>query len=172
MAWSNGPLTLYHGTTGRFATSIQRGINLAKGNPDADFGQGFYSTPNLDQAKEHANRIFRKRDVLHRHGPAPEPDPECAACVEYVVDLVALAGLVHLAFVSPSQDWADSVAHCRSRPPPAHMPASARNYDVVYGPLQSRYGPLPRDQEQISFHSQAAVTVLKFVKIVRGTLQL
>jgi Protein of unknown function (DUF3990) len=172
MAWSNGPLRLFHGTTGRFATSIQRGINLALGNPDADFGQGFYTTSNLAQAREHANGIFRKRNPLFRSGRYGEPDPECAAYVEYEVDLVSLAGLAHLAFVSPNQDWVAFVAHCRSRPPPAHMPGLRRNYDVVHGPLQSRYGPLPRDHDQISFHSQEAVKVLTFVQIVRGSPQL
>jgi hypothetical protein len=45
MAWVNGPLKLFHGTTGAFADDIARGgIKLARCRPKSDFGLGFYVT--------------------------------------------------------------------------------------------------------------------------------
>jgi hypothetical protein len=168
MAWGNDPLRLYHGTTGLFADAIHTsGIDLAKCRLLSDFGRGFYTTPNLAQAKEHANTLYGRRAALARASWSTEPNPQCAAYLEYTVDRTVLAAATHLAFVSPNRDWEEFVQHCRQTGAP-HIPHTAQNYDVVYGPLQGPHGPLPRDREQASFHSSTSVAMLTFVQVVKG----
>ena len=36
--------TVYHGTTSNYTEQILRRINIKRGSPWADFGQGFYTT--------------------------------------------------------------------------------------------------------------------------------
>lgn len=169
MAWINDPLKLYHGTTGTFADGIlHSGIDLAKSKLRSDFGRGFYMTRNLDQAKSHANQVFRRLGALaaSRHGATP--NPVCAAVVEYEVDRLVLSKLSHLAFVSASADWMAFVQHCRRTGGP-HIPASMTNYDLVYGPMAGLDGrPFPPDYEQLSLHTANAIQVFGTARAVKG----
>ena len=50
-------ITLYHGTDLESAKSIYKnGINVKIGSTIADFGQGFYTTPDLEKAEKWAKR--------------------------------------------------------------------------------------------------------------------
>ena len=54
-------MKLYHGTDMDSATRIlEEGINVLAGNPSADFGPGFYTTPNRDFAVQRAIQKSRK----------------------------------------------------------------------------------------------------------------
>ena len=54
-------MKLYHGTISLGAESIiKNGINLSKGKPKVDFGQGFYTTPSFNFAKNTAINKARK----------------------------------------------------------------------------------------------------------------
>jgi hypothetical protein len=82
---------------------------------------------------------------------------------------MALAQLMHLAFVSPTSDWSDFVLYCRATGGP-HVPATGGNYDVVYGPMQQLNGKAyPPNYEQLSFHSSQALNVLPAPRVAKGT---
>ena len=71
MVWNNNRyLTLYHGTDLASANKIINSqINLNFCKPLTDFGQGFYTTTYLHQAKNWANirvlRLNRKKRETH-----------------------------------------------------------------------------------------------------------
>jgi hypothetical protein len=169
MAWVNGPLKLFHGTTGAFADDIARGgIKLARCRPKSDFGLGFYVTPNLDQAKLHANQVFRRRGALASQHGAPRQSPICAACIEFEIDRRDLSKLTHLAFGGPSADWHFFVQYCRVSGGP-HVPLTKENYEVVYGPLALLDGrSYPPDYEQVSFHNPKNFHMLALQRVIRG----
>ena len=50
-SWTNQSISLYHGTLGQYASSILNKVSITAGNPQSDFGQGFYTTPVEHQAK-------------------------------------------------------------------------------------------------------------------------
>jgi hypothetical protein len=53
--WTNGDLPLFHGTDDVSASAIlSRGVDLRRCSPLTDFGRGFYTTTNLEQAKNWA----------------------------------------------------------------------------------------------------------------------
>jgi hypothetical protein len=165
MAWTNGPLTLYHGTIGPFAYDIQaNGAMPGRSRRRIDFGQGFYTTTNWGQARLHANDLYKK--LLFAGVP---PIPQCAAIVEFSIDLEPLSKLETLSFVRPSNDWSDLVNNCRSGRP--HRP-SGIPYDVVFGPVWRLSGSAIPDYDQVSFHSQRAANLLLLVGVERGKPQL
>ena len=65
------PIVLYHGTTYDFAE-----IDVQRGKPFKDFGQGFYATQNRESA---VNMALRNRDIeirrLQRRGITREVTP-------------------------------------------------------------------------------------------------
>ena len=89
--------------------------------------------------------------------------------VEFTIRREAMAGLEHMAFVredvAPYSDYWELVAHCRSGK--NHGRAPKLYYDVVYGPV-SLYPQflVIGDADQISFHTQEALTVLSAATIM------
>jgi len=172
MPWTNGPLTVYHGTVGPFADDIVRnGINLARCLDKTDFGRGFYTTRIRQQAIEHANQRYADlQDEFLRAQQAFNAtfDPECAAVIEFVVRRDGLAALDTLAFVQSTPDWIEFVRHCRL-PSRNHKIAPGSYYDVVYGPLLVVGSDLAiPDAEQMSVHSASAVGLLRVAHVTKG----
>jgi hypothetical protein len=178
MAWTNRPFTVYHGTVGPWADAIAQtqpnAIDLTKCSHDTDFGRGFYVTRIAEHAILHANQRY---DDLHdefvRATSASTSksvfDPECAAMIEFEVELDRLGALETLAFVQPIPDWLDLVRHCRQGNQ-NHKMSPDSYYHVVYGPMfaPTDNSAIP-DREQISFHSPLATATLRSVgKPVRG----
>lgn len=163
MAWSNGPLVLYHGTTQRYAKAIQKGgVDLDRCAKATEFGQGFYMTPNLPQAMRHATRIFREQRALAKRGGL---DPWLPTVLEYQVRRVDLMMLTALWFATPTADWTDFVNHCLRGLP--HMNSTPGFYDVVSGPIRNnRQTVEPRPLEQVSFHTEQSVGLLKNAYII------
>src|SRR5438874_1736486 len=114
MPWSNGTLTLYHGTVGPHGRSIMaNGVLLSACSDETDFSTGFYTTRILDQAIRHANHRYREMlSDYQRLGYGTQP--EYAVVVEFSAQLDGIGGLDTLAFVQPTQDWVEFIAHCRS----------------------------------------------------------
>jgi hypothetical protein len=170
VAWNNDKLTLYHGTdTLSLALNpnmpysftvgqvIPFTVDLSLCRPATDFGQGFYVTTSLHQAKEWANA---------KQGRVA--GGSLAVVLRFDVDRNWLAGQDTLVFVRGVQDYWDFVAHCRgglavhNRYP--HHPGSA--YDVIYGLVTI----WPRrilllDCDQVSFHTDRAAAGLSGPKI-------
>ena len=157
--WTNRDLTVYHGCddlSGQAIVNPQlgrpNGIKLSTCSPNSDFGRGFYTTTNLHQAEQWANRRFH----TSRAGSA--------AVVSFTIDRNAIAGLEHMAFVldgtPPNSDYWELVVHCRRGRDHARSGA-ASFYDVVYGPVSlfPQYLVIA-DTDQISFHTTAGLGIL------------
>ena len=171
--WSNQPLKVYHGCDDVSANGIVpaggggHAISLASGSPTTDFGQGFYTTTNVHQAEQWANRRYH----IGRSRGA-----KSAAVVEFTIDRDDMAGLDDMAFVredfAPNSDYWQLVAHCRGGNDHARPGTSGTGYyDVVYGPV-SLYPQflVIADADQISFHTGDALKVLTTAAIIsRGS---
>ena len=46
------PCVVYHGTLSIHKNSLVKGIDISRGYPSTDFGQGLYTTDNYDQAMD------------------------------------------------------------------------------------------------------------------------
>jgi hypothetical protein len=141
-------------TTQPAGTSLHFVANLALCKPFTDFGQGFYTTTRLHQAKQWANmRVLR----------APVgPTPLFAVVIRFQLDRDWLAGLETLSFVRPIRDFWNLVTDCRigfaphQRQPPRPVP-----YDVVFGPVTLWPQTLViADCDQVSFHTRRSVAGL------------
>ena len=167
--WINQSLKVYHGCDDLSAKGIvKHGIQLASGSPTTDFGQGFYTTTNVHQAEQWANRRYQLGKARRVRS---------AAVVEFKIDRNDMAGLDDMAFVredfAPNSDYWQLVAHCRGGNDHARQAGTPRRgyYDVVYGPV-SLYPQflVIADADQISFHTQKALNVLKDAEIIsRGS---
>jgi hypothetical protein len=168
MAWTNAPAVVYHGTIQPSANDIRVAIDLTKCKPVNDFGQGFYVTTHLDQAKQMANIRYRRSHALTyaRHRPGLSPSPGAAAVVEFTIDRLAVGSLDTLAFVRPTSDWREFVAYCRSYGR-NHFPGGSF-YDIVYGPISLIGGEAKPDSDQISFHTSHAIGMLATRRIMLG----
>jgi hypothetical protein len=161
--WLNPALRVYHGTSAAAAgiampasgaplsyagliakpLPVPFVINLARCRPFTDFGQGFYVTTSLHQAREWANTKVRSWTSRTQ-----------ALVLEFAPDRDWLATLEALCFVRPTQDFWDLVHDCRNRFPPHQRIYPHGPYDVVFGPVSiwpSRL--LIADCDQISFHT-------------------
>ena len=166
-SWSNGKLTVYHGTNtqalaahapfnvGRSLAGF--GADLKCCRPVTDFGRGFYTTTWLHQAREWANARIR-RLKLSKSLPT---SPVQGLVLQFDLDRDWLASQETLVFVRELPDFWDFVTHCR-----AEVVGHARAhpnvaYDVVYGLVT--FWPkrlLIHDCDQISFHTPRAVGYL------------
>jgi hypothetical protein len=159
--WTNPPLSVYHGTDNRSAGAI--GVtspaplpafipNLALCRPFTDFGQGFYTTTNLHQARQWANTRVLGGPGLGAY----------AVVLRFDLDRDWLASLDTLAFVRPTADFWSLVTDCRQGfPPHQRQPPAPLPYEVVYGPVTLWPQILViSDCVQVSFHTQNAVAGL------------
>jgi len=149
VADASGFVDFYHGTSLAFARTIRDdGIDLSKGNPDTDFGRGFYITTDLRQAREWATKNFSGSipTVIHYRVTRSQLTP---------------GGLCGLVFPSGNADFATFVRWFRDNAPPL----GGAGYDFVEGPLllnpsDFRAGLPPRTAgQQDSIHSARAVAI-------------
>jgi hypothetical protein len=164
MPWANGDLTVYHGTDTRTLAghgSLTPGstlnfiANLSYCRPATDFGQGFYTTTSLHQAREWANARVRRLPT------PPQPQPQ-GIVLQFDLERDWLAKQQSLVFVRAIPDYWDFVTHCRVGLAVHGRGSPNAKYDVVYGLVTiwpSRL--LIQDCDQISFHTTAAVGNLK-----------
>jgi hypothetical protein len=175
MPWNNDrdealALIVYHGCDGNSANSIAGGsVDLAHCKTFTDFGKGFYTTTNLRQAKNWANARCRmlaaaaKRAAKRAGAPPPPPPTFVASIVRFEIDRAQLSKLEDLCFVwenaYPSDYW-ELISWCRTPPQRWHY-GSNKYYDTVYGPVSLWPQTLViKDCDQISFHTDAAITLL------------
>lgn len=108
-------MKLYHGSNIRIDE-----IDLSKGNKYKDFGQGFYTTDLLEQAKAWATRIS------DRYGGTPTVSE-----FEFDLERALQSGLNIKIFKNSDKEWALFVmANRRMEGPPF-----THNYDIVIGPV-------------------------------------
>jgi hypothetical protein len=153
MAWTNSPLTLYHGTTGAAARDIlANGPNLAWSIAKRDFGVGFYTSKDIYQAITFANDKYKIMRVLR------------AVVLEFVVDRNSLGRLTSISFALANDEWREFVRHCRA--PGAHRPDGSY-YQTAHGPVSTNTLDAWPDYEQLSFHHRDAILVLGQAREVR-----
>lgn len=161
MAWTNPPLTLYHGTVLSAADAIlASGIDRRTFRPGTDFGPGFYTTTNLAQAREWAGRKAIQR------GGVP-------AVIRFLVDRDAAASVQAVWFVRSRQDDSDFwtlVRSCRDGAADHGRAGPQGFYDLVVGPVAKRWISRPYiiidDSDQVSFHSDNALAILQGATIL------
>ncbi len=163
--WSNKDLYVYHGTDSGSvgATAATSGsilafkVNLSLCRPFTDFGQGFYVTTNLHQAKQWANTRTR---AVNLSLPV-SASARVATILQFRLSRDWLAGLEGLTFVLDATDFWALVDDCRSGFPPHQRTGTKNAYEVVYGPVTLWPQRLViKDCDQISFHTPAVVNSL------------
>ena len=105
-------MILYHGSNVEVSEP-----RLLKVQRALDFGKGFYTTSDFDQASRWARRTASRLDV------------SSAFVSVYDVNDAPFSQLETLAFNEPDADWLRFVAACRNE---ASEPGS---WDVIYGPV-------------------------------------
>jgi hypothetical protein len=155
--WNNGPLVVYHGTDsaalaayGSLVSSSPLPafkVDITLCRPNTDFGQGFYLTSHLHQARQWANSRVR---LSRLRGSADQ-----AVVLSFAIDRDLLASAEALAFVIPTTDYWELVHHCRTGLAPHRRSGTKQRYDIVYGPLSLWPRELIiHDCDQLSVHDQ------------------
>jgi hypothetical protein len=156
-------MRVYHG-------SIQsvRNPRVERGRPSTDFGKGFYTTTNIEQAEHWA--LYKKKNAGN--------DAKAVVCIyEVDNDLLDKNEYDTLRFREPDEVWLTFVTDCRASKTHSHdMVFGAVANDKIYETLELYEDGILNIQEtiarlkvkpfynQISFHSPAAVRELRFIE--------
>jgi hypothetical protein len=155
-------IKLYHGST-----MAVRKPSLRPGRPNADFGKGFYTTSNLEQAERWAH-IKQERE---------ESERAVVSVYEFDESLLESNDLNIRRFTGADEPWLYFVADCRKSRP--------HEYDLVQGPVANdkvfttvnlfESGVLSAEAailelkayktyDQLSFHSERVISSLRYVE--------
>lgn len=107
-------MRLYHGTNIMFDE-----IDLHKSKPNKDFGQGFYLSPDFEQALKMAKIKTEQQQ---------EGTP---IVMEFEVDEAEIKEMYTLHFDDYSKQWAEFILANRNNPTPLLI----HDYDIVIGPI-------------------------------------
>jgi hypothetical protein len=120
-------ITLYHGSSCDFDA-----IDLQQGRPYKDFGQGFYTSANIDHAKSMAekNTEMRKSKLKH-YDPGHKLIEKWL--YQYEFDTDKTKSLTVKEFTEASREWGLFITLNRSRRGVPHK------YDIVIGPTANDY---------------------------------
>ena len=105
-------MILYHGSS----IEVKKPI-LLKNQRELDFGKGFYTTSDLEQAIKWAKRTAKRRGV------------DKAFVTVYEVDNTDINNIRHLSFDSPNKDWLNFVVKNRKGE------YIAGDWDIISGPV-------------------------------------
>lgn len=157
-------MRLYHGST-----VAVRKPSLRPGRPNADFGKGFYTTSNYEQAVRWAH-IKQEREEAPR---------AVVSIYEFDESLLDHAGWNVRRFSGADEPWLLFVADCRKSRP--------HDYDIVQGPvandkvfttvnlfesgiLSAKAAILQlkayKTYDQLSFHTDRVIKTLTFVESI------
>lgn len=155
-------MRLYHGST-----VTVRKPSLRTGRPNADFGKGFYTTSNTEQAERWAH-IKQEREEAAR---------AVVSVYEFDESLLDSADLKIRKFNGADEAWLYFVADCRK--------SRGHDFDLVQGPVANdkvfttvnlfESGVLSAEAailqlkayktyDQLSFHSERTINLLRFVE--------
>jgi len=155
--------------------SIRNGIDLSYSEEKSDFYRGFYLTGDYKQAMRWADRKSRIR-------PSVLPVVLIYECSEK-----ALMGLAHLRFSAATNEWKEFVYNNRTLSCDNNNHNIDCKYDWVQGPLCDgnmtdlklvACGEMTKQEfinkncksigQQISFHTEAAIRLLKLKGVVQN----
>ena len=155
-------MKLYHGST-----VAVRNPNLKSGRSNADFGKGFYTTSNLEQAKRWAN-IKKRRE---------EADRAIVSVYEFDESLLNNPEWNIYHFDGVDETWLYFVTDCRK--------SRKHDFDLVLGPVANdkvfttvnlfESGALSAEAailelkayktyDQISFHTEKTLKTLRYIE--------
>lgn len=186
MTIDNLPDIVYHGTISIYKDSLLSGIDINRGYYSADFGQGFYTTGNYEQALRLA------RDRAKAYSKLNKTTLVYPMVVSYNINKSELNSNSYkgLIFDSPDSKWKEFIYNNRAG---KDFVVSAyhnltHKYDYVYGCVadsnitgmtkqirskQITYGAFADDLKplkvghynQLSFHSLKSIKILDFLNI-------
>jgi len=113
----NLPDIVYHGTISIYKKSLLDGINLKKGNECVDFGQGFYTTTNLEQAKYFSITQSKKNNIFQESMKSRNnewiPRYSNPLIIGYKINKVLLKKYYGLFFSNCDVRWAEFIYNNR-----------------------------------------------------------
>lgn len=157
-------IKLYHGST-----VAVKNPSLRPGRPNADFGKGFYTTSNFEQAVRWAH-IKQEREEAQR---------AVVSVYEFDETLLDRPDLNIRRFTGADEPWLLFVTDCRK--------SRRHDYDLVQGPVANdkvfttvnlfESGVLSAEAailqlkayktyDQLSFHSERVIVTLKFMEAI------
>lgn len=157
-------IRLYHGST-----VAVRKPSLRPGRPNADFGKGFYTTSNLEQAVRWAH-IKQEREEAER---------AVVSIYEFDESLLENPDLIIRQFTGADEPWLYFVTDCRKSRP--------HEFDLVQGPVANdkvfttvnlfESGVLSAEAailqlkayktyDQLSFHTDRVIKTLNFLESI------
>lgn len=158
-------MRIYHGSL-----EIVENPKILPPNRTLDYGKGFYTTTSEKQSREWVERRMK------------EKQSSCGYINIYEFDDNKISELKSLVFSEPTEEWAEFVMANRTNKNFTH------NYDIVYGPVANdrvylqfglyEAGAISIDTlirelktyklvDQYLFHTEKALTVLRFVKAIK-----
>ena len=159
-------IKLYHGST-----VAVKNPSIRPGRPNADFGKGFYTTSNFEQAVRWAH-IKQEREEAQR---------AVVSVYEFDETLLGKPDLNIRRFTGADEPWLLFVTDCRK--------SRRHDYDLVQGPVANdkvfttvnlfESGVLSAEAailqlkeyktyDQLSFHSERVIATLKFVEAIEA----
>ena len=158
-------MIIYHGSN----LVVEKPILITQ-NRYLDFGYGFYTTTNKEQAISFADKVYRRKNEGTRQ-----------VSIYEIKEDKLFAECSVLRFDSPDEAWLDFVSENRNGS------YQGKKYDVVYGPVANddvyttftlyQSGALSKEQtlealkikklyDQMVFASEKALSLLEFVGII------
>lgn len=184
------PNIVYHATISLYKKSLLDGIKIERGDDCVDFGQGFYTTTNYQQAMEFA--IRRSKDFNKFQKTCLSPKNASPMIFSYNLDKTKLLDLNGVVFDNPNEKWSEFIYNNRlgidfSR---SSWHNINKEYDFVYGSMadsnisviiqDAKSGKMSYDefviaimpynkytQDQLSLHTAQALSCLEFIDVVK-----
>lgn len=177
------PDTVYHGTISIHKESLINGIDISRGFKSADFGQGFYTTGNYEQAK--ALAIDRAKAYNKRYSSNPAVKPMVA---KYLLNKIRLINHKGLIFNLPDDRWKEFVYNnrvgidfsvssyynkngkynfvygCVADSNITEMVGNIKRECITYADFVDNLKPLKQQSyNQLSFHTNDVLSVLELI---------
>ena len=139
---------LYHGTIHPYAAHIVlHGVLLTKSKRFLDFGPGFYTTPNLQFARNTAESHAKTFNYFHCG------EQVAASVLVFAFDEQRAKSLRQKEFLTADLCWAQFVIANRCENPQVHRTYdhnTDQKYDMIYGPVADGRGAITPMVEQVN----------------------
>lgn len=179
------PDIVYHGTISVYKESLLAGIDIKRGFISTDFGQGFYTTSNFEQAKKLAHDRARAYNKRNRNKSQAMP-----MVLAYRVNKSKLSKCRGLIFAYPDEKWKEFVYNnrvgidfsvskyynndgkynyvygCVADSNITEMVGYVKRQQITYGDFVDSLKALKQnDFNQLSFHTSDAVSALDLLEV-------
>lgn len=172
------PDIVYHGTLQKYKNSLEYGIDLNCSKNNLDFGKGFYTTFNYNQAVKFA---YKRAELSN--------DKPMVVTYDITKELIEQIGLNSLVFEETNEKWYEFIFNNRVKK--EYMISDFHNknslYDIVYGNVadgniglitrkaqnnqadfqefMSQVKPFSDEFNQLSFHTVQSLRIIRLSNI-------